>query len=381
MKVVLVSKALVVGEYQRKLEALAREPDLDLTCIVPPAWLEPGGRRIELERSHLHGYRLLVEPIRFNGSFHLFHFPTLGARLREIQPHVVHVDEEPYNLATYLATRQALATGARPLFFTWQNLLRRYPPPWRWMEAEVLRRSAYAIVGNAEAEQVLRAKGYRGPSARIPQFGVDEQHFQPASQEPDGPFTLGFVGRLVEEKGVLVLLEALAGWSGDWQALLIGSGPLRDLVLQRIASLGLGERVRLETSVPSAQMAERLRAMHALVLPSMTRPHWKEQFGRALVEAMACGLPVVGAQSGEIPNVLGDAGLLVPEGDAGALRAALDRLRSDPGLRQELGRGGRQRVLQHYTHSRVASETAAVYRAVAGASPDSSAAWAKEPRL
>ncbi|MBI4492335.1 MAG: glycosyltransferase family 4 protein [Chloroflexi bacterium] len=364
MRVALVSKALVVGEYQRKLEALAQEPDLDLTCIVPPCWQEPGGRRIELERAHLRGYRLVVEPIRFNGSFHLFYFPSLAARLRALAPDLVHVDEEPYNLATFLATRQALAVGARPLFFTWQNLARRYPPPWRWTERYVLQHSAFALAGNAEAEQVLRAKGYRGPSACVPQFGVDERHFQPAPCEPEGPFTLGFVGRLVEEKGILVLLEALAGLAGPWRALLIGSGPLRELALQRIASLGLGERVRLETSVPSTQMADRLRGLHALALPSLTRPHWKEQFGRALVEAMACGLPVVGSQCGEIPNVVGEAGLLVPEGDVPALREALDRLRRDPALRQELGRRGRERVLQRYTHTRIAAETARVYRQV-----------------
>lgn len=365
MKITIISKALVVGEYQRKLEALAREPDLELTCIVPPAWQEPGGRRIQLEPAYLRGYRLLVEPIRFNGSFHLFYFPTLGARLRELAPDVVHVDEEPYNLATFLAVRHSLAVGARPLFFTWQNLLRRYPPPWRWMERAVLRRAAWAVAGNAEAAQVLRAKGYCGPLACIPQFGVDETHFRPAEAEPPGPFTLGFVGRLVEEKGVLVLLEALAALEGDWQALLIGSGPLRQQVLRRLTELGLSERVRLEPAVPSTEMPARLRGLHALVLPSLTRPHWKEQFGRALVEAMACGLPVVGSASGEIPNVVGEAGLLVPEADPAALRVALQRLRAEPDLRRELGRRGRERVLERYTHARVAAQYARVYRRVA----------------
>ena len=85
--------------------------------------------------------------------------------------------------------------------------------------------------------------------------------------------------------------------------------------------------------------AERL---DCLALPSLTRPNWKEQFGRVLVEAMACQVPVVGSDSGEIPNLVGDAGLIVPEGDAAALAAALRRLRDDAVLRASLGwPGGR----------------------------------------
>jgi glycosyltransferase involved in cell wall biosynthesis len=109
-------------------------------------------------------------------------------------------------------------------------------------------------------------------------------------------------------------------------------------------------------------MPDRLRGWDVVVLPSLTRPNWKEQFGRILVEAMACAVPVVASGSGEIPNVVGDAGVLVPEGDAGALRAALAALLADPARRQELGRRGRARALERYTHRRIAEATARVYR-------------------
>src|SRR5437764_11645534 len=105
----MVSKALVVGAYQRKLEEIARFPDVDLTVVVPRIW---AGQRYE--PAFVRGYRTLVEPIRFDGSFHLFHLPTLGRIIGQVHPDVVHVDEEPYNLATALATRQALRHGARP---------------------------------------------------------------------------------------------------------------------------------------------------------------------------------------------------------------------------------------------------------------------------
>ena len=72
--------------------------------------------------------------------------------------------------------------------------------------------------------------------------------------------------------------------------------------------------------MPSTEVPAVLRALDVLVLPSLTTPSWKEQFGRVLQEAMACAIPVVGSDSGEIPHVIGDAGLVTPEGDAAALR-------------------------------------------------------------
>jgi len=81
-----------------------------------------------------------------------------------------------------------------------------------------------------------------------------------------------------------------------------------------------------------------------------------------LVEAMACGVPVVGSDSGEIPHVIGEAGLIFPEGDVVALRERLASLQGDAELRKELGRRGRQRVLARYTQAQVAIATFRVYQ-------------------
>ena len=82
----------------------------------------------------------------------------------------------------------------------------------------------------------------------------------------------------------------------------------------------------------------------ALVLPSLSTPRWKEQFGRVLPEAMACGVPVVGSSSGNIPAMIGDAGIIVPEGDSRAIAAALRSLADDPDLYARLRAAGRKRV-------------------------------------
>jgi len=102
--------------------------------------------------------------------------------------------------------------------------------------------------------------------------------------------------------------------------------------------------------------------LDVLVLPSRTQVNWKEQFGRVLIEAMACQVVVVGAHSGAIPEVIGDAGLTFKEGDPFDLRAQLQKLLDDEALREDLALRGRQHVLEHYTQASIAARTVAVYR-------------------
>ncbi|MGQ9684178.1 MAG: glycosyltransferase [Anaerolineae bacterium] len=361
MRIAMLSKACIVGAYQRKLEEMAALSGVELLALVPPCWHE-GGRTTPLERAHTAGYQMQVLPMAWNGHFHLHYYPTLARVLRAFRPEIVHIDEEPYNLATYLALRTARSLGARTLFFTWQNLFRRYPPPFRQLEAHVLRHADYALVGNQEAEAVLRWKGYRGPAALVPQFGVDPEIYHPAEEATHRVFTIGYAGRIVPAKGVDLLLEAATQLQGAWRLRLAGDGPQRETLKAHARALGIEGYVEWVDHLPSGGMPLFYRSLDVLVLPSRTMPNWKEQFGRVLIEAMACRVAVVGSSSGEIPNVIGDAGLVFTEGDAGALRAALQCLLDEPVLRAELGARGRERVLAKYTQARIAADTVAVYR-------------------
>ena len=286
--------------------------------------------------------------------------------MRQFRPDVVHIDEEPYNLATWLALRQARAAGAKTLFFSWQNLARRYPLPFRLIERQVLAGVDYAIMGNREAVEVWQAKGYRGPYSVIPQFGVEPQQFAPPpARDPGRAFIIGSANRrLVPEKGVDLLLRAVANLPGVWRLHVAGDGPALPALRQLAEELDIAGRVHFDGPLPSDQVPGYLGNLDALALTSRTLPNWKEQFGRVLVEAMACGVPVVGTRCGEIPHVIGDAGLIVPEEDIDALRAALLQLMRDDDLRRELGRRGRQRVLEQFTQESIAAQTVAVYRSL-----------------
>lgn len=368
----MLSKAVVVGAYQRKLEEIAAQ-GVELTVAAPPEWRSERGVQL-LERAYPRGYELVETPLVFNGNFHLHFYPRFGGLLRRTQPDLVHIDEEPYNLATWLALRQAQRAGAKTVFFSWQNILRRYPPPFNWLEHDVLARTDGAIAGNAASAEVWRAKGYRGPLWVIPQFGVDPELFKPRQREMGDrgqgtsplppapcPLAIGYAGRLVPEKGLDILLLA-AAQVPEVCVRIAGAGPEKGLLDYLVKQHGLGERVMFERPRPSTGMPQFYATLDAFVLPSRTRPNWKEQFGRVLIEAMACGVPVVGSTSGEIPNVIGEAGLTFPEDDVEALAAHLRTLQRNPEVRAQLAATGRARVLARYTQRCIAEQTVTAYR-------------------
>ena len=105
MRILMLSKALVVGAYQKKAEELAALPSVELTVAVPPLWREPGVGAQALERRFTRGYALEVLPIRFNGRHHIHYYPSLGRLVARLRPDVFHIDEESFNLATFLALR------------------------------------------------------------------------------------------------------------------------------------------------------------------------------------------------------------------------------------------------------------------------------------
>jgi glycosyltransferase involved in cell wall biosynthesis len=382
MKILMLSKALLVGAYQKKLEEMAAIEKVDLTVVVPPSWDDPRGG-VRLEKIHTTGYEMIVTNIVFNGNYHLHFYPKLGRILDQVQPEIFHIDEEPYNLATFQAMRLARSRSIHTVVFTWQNLYRRYPPPFNLMERYVLNHTDALLVGNHEAADVWRRKNYHGSMHLIPQFGVDPAIYyrrervsrrgkisvfkrRNVGTTSQPALVVGYVGRLVEEKGIEILLHAVRKLRGPWMLQILGDGPDRKRLEQMAQWLGIAPRVTFDQKMPSSHLPNYFSGLDVLVLPSLSRPNWKEQFGRVLIEAMACDVITVGAESGAIPEVIGEAGLTFPEGDVDALHDRLQRLLEDISLRQELRQKGRKRVTENYTQAAIARHTIEVYRQVLG---------------
>lgn len=360
MRVLLASKALVVGAHHDKLRALGANADIEILAAAPECWIE-NGRVRKAERPEPDAYDIEYLRLGLNGHYHMYWFRSLERLMRRFRPDVVHIDEEPYNLATAIACRDSLRHGARPVFFSWQNLFRRYPPPVRWIERYVLDR-AHGIAGTQTAAQVLRRKGYRRRIAVIPQFGVDPTVFVPDKHSRANlRFTIGYAGRLVSEKGVDVLIQAVHLAGGKAVLRVAGTGPAESRLRRMTAN---SVEVNFLGSVASEEMPSFYRGLDVFVLPTVGRRGWTEQFGRAAVEAMACGIPTVVAKTGELPSVVGSSGELVQPGNAHELAEVLRRLRCDPIQRTFLAKAGRNRALELFTTAAIADATASFYRTI-----------------
>ena len=155
-------------------------------------------------------------------------------------------------------------------------------------------------------------------------------------------------------------MSALDQISTPWRAIFLGGGPM--LATMESWAARHADKVRIVAAVSHEHVPEYLNAFDVLVLPSHTTPRWKEQFGRVLVEAMACETVVVGSSSGEISKVIGDAGLVFPEGDVAELVHHLRGLHDNPDLVARLGAKCRARALENFTHRRIADQTVELYR-------------------
>ncbi|MBI5566778.1 MAG: glycosyltransferase family 4 protein [Chloroflexi bacterium] len=379
-RVMIVGQSYVLGEARKKLTYLAAQPDVSIALVTPTVWEHGAFGRYEFQPAEAdRALQLYAIPIRNNGRAFAFSYQlrALWRAVRQFKPDILQVEQEPGSLALFQCLVLArLAQRTRLVAFTWENLYYRQPGIRHYFERLELAQLDYLLVGNTAGRDVFQRKGYRGPIAVVPNVGVDADHYLPrpvdALRDSLGlsqKFVVGFAGRLVPEKGCDTLIAALADLPADCHVLLVGGGEQRDSLSQQACELGLADRVTFQPTVPHSEVATYLNAMDCLVLPSRTVPNgWREQFGLVLAQAMACGVPVIGSDSGAIPEVIADAGLIFPEGDAAALRERLVRLHNDPALRAELSAKGRARVLAYYTHQRIAEQTAAIYRELLGPS-------------
>ncbi|WP_324718209.1 glycosyltransferase [Carboxydochorda subterranea] len=369
LRVLLVWHGAAGGAHRRRFEALVRA-GAELTVAVPSRWHE-NGRVVKTTGFEGDGYRVVPLKVVWPKHGALYLYTGSLARLwKAVRPQVVHVHEEPFSLsaAQALALAGLLRPRAAMVFEAWQNLYKRYPPPFSWVERRVLSRADHLIAGTSEIQDVLVRKGAKVPISVVP-LGTSMDDFRRvddpairATVRGGASFVIGYVGRLVPEKGVATLLKAAALLEGAWHVVVIGQGPERPALEELARQLGIHHRVSFLGALGHSDLPGYLSAMDVLVLPSLTTPRWKEQFGRVLIEAMACGVPAVGSSSGEIPRVVGDAGLVFREGDSNDLARCLRLLQSDSMLSAQLGMSGVDRVAKHFTWERVAAQTMDVYR-------------------
>ncbi|WP_434966154.1 glycosyltransferase [Janibacter indicus] len=278
---------------------------------------------------------------------------------------VLDLHEEPFALATaeVLALRALRRCRTPYVLYSAQNLDKRYPPPFAWIERWSLRHATAVSVCNDEAGRIVERKGLTGRAVTIG-LGIDTEDFRPGPpREPGATTRVGYAGRLAPHKGVDVLIEAIA-LDPMLRLSIAGAGPQDDGLRALITRRGLEDRVELVGSLDQKLLPDFYRGLDVLSVPSLTTSGWVEQFGRVAVEAMACGTPVVASDSGALPDVVGGAGLLVPPGDAAALAAALGRAGRDATLRETMRAEGIVRA-RAYDWTAIGGEYVDLYEGVA----------------
>ena len=375
MKVLLISHTCQSPtEGQPRARELAKISGLELTLLTPDRWKRYGDWR-RADRPRDPEFRFIEGKILWPwsgpGQTYLHWYPSLPRLLRRLQPDVIDLWEEPWSLVSAQTCwwRDRVCPGAKIVVETEQNIDKQLPPPFENFRSYVLSRADFIVGRNAESLEILRRKGYRGPSQVVPNavdvelFERDEYLIQTRMKYGwhKRDFVAGYAGRLVEPKGVFDLLEAFEKLDFAPQLIFIGDGEARTELEKRA-----GANVRFLGARPLEELPELFSALDCLVLPSRTTASWKEQFGRVLIEAAACGVPVVGSDSGAIPHVIGQGenamGLIFPEGDVAALAAALARLRNEPDLARALGETGARRAREEFSWSRVAAQFGEIYR-------------------
>lgn len=376
LRVMWLWHAAVVAEYQKPLAVLAECPGIEAVLLVPHRWPERPGQMVHTERLPGARFRLVRARTVFTGLYFIYFFPSLLYHLLRWRPDILYCYEEAHAFisACVLMIRKVLLPDMRVLLYAAQNIRKRYPPPFSMFERFCFRNADAIMACGITVARTLRSKGYRGELYVVP-LPVDTHAFAPDPDKrayvrerlgiPNDALVIGYAGKLVEAKGIRTLWRAFVGIARQHpQAHLVmaGAGPLQEELLGAARAAGLADRLHLVGVVHNADLPAFMNALDVFVLPSETRPNWREQFGRVAVEAMACGVPVVGSDSGEIPHVLDGVGLLFPEGDASALGTCLRALLTDRTMREELGHMGRRRVLELFTTERVAACHYSVYK-------------------
>ncbi len=374
MRLLVVSHSCATSLNQQIYAEIQRQTGWDITIVVPANWRDEFGNKLKPVRWP--DFRGTLESVGVwaNGSIILHVYRHRWGRfLARGKFDLIYVNHEPYALAiAQIAWANARGPKLPMGFYSCQNIAKHYPPPFRWFEQMVYRHSRFAFPITEEVAAVLRKKGFSGEMAVCP-LPLDPTLYRTYSREEwpevmhrdEKTVMLGFVGRVVEEKGLRTLALALKALRDlDWKLLLVGLGPFLTSFKLLLAEGGVSGRLVEAGFVSHEETPKYLAGLDVLVLPSETQANWKEQFGRVIPEALACGAAVVGSDSGEIPKLVGASGggLIFPERDAESLANALRYLIVDRERRREMAARGGAWVREHLVLDRVAARMIATIR-------------------
>ena len=325
------------------------------------------------------GLNWLLNSVTGKDVENLFYMFGLDGYLKSMDIVQIH---EPYHPYSYQAIRAKRKYGCKLIVDVEENI------PFAHENMGLRRRVKRTVLENADliftptrlhVETLVLEGVPREKICLIPR-NKDLFVFRPQSKDAglltrlglkSHDFVVLFVGRLVWQKGIYDLIRAAKRLSVDSEInsapikyIIVGDGPERRDVQRLLDRLELSDRVRLVGKFPYAEMPKVHNLADIFVLPSIPIRKWQEQFGHALIESMASGKAVIGALSGGIPEVIGEAGVLVPPHDYVSLSEQIKRLILEDELREGLGKKARERALQEFDCQKVAEQIREAYQSL-----------------
>jgi len=363
MRILIISHVYLLNANREKIEALADIPGTEVHLIIPKKWsdyireikgVEHGGRK---------NFKIHQIETSFSGKESTYFYRSIGLKLREIKPDIIFVEQGAKALSYFqtIVYKKIFWRKVKVGFFTWVNLDYKDKFPFSFIEKFNLRNTDFAVAGNQDAKKIIHKHGGKFPIKILPQLGLNETMFKKQNQNVLRKklglkgFVIGFVGRFDKEKGIETLLRAAAGLS-NWNMLMVGMGKDKDYFIELAKKLGVLDKIKFKAVVPIQELPKYYNCMDVFVLPSLTGTKWKEQFGHTLIEAMSCEVPVIGSDSGEIPNVIGNAGLVFREGYPKGLKEKIEKLMKNKKLRDKYAKAGRGHIIKNYTHKEIANK-------------------------
>lgn len=266
---------------------------------------------------------------------------------------LVHVAETYYGYTRQAVQMRKNRRIKKLISTAWETIPHNNEGIWgrsEWKKQAIEVVDAFITPTN-RAKNALIEEGCDPQKIKVIPMGVDLARFSPSEKKTPKRIRLLFVGRLVPEKGVYTLLKAVKMLGNDFTLTLIGQGEIK-------AQLDKNTIVK---NVDYSHLHEEYQQADIFIFPSMRTHYWEEQYGMALVEAMASGLPIVASNSGAIPEVLGNAGTLFPEGDINALSESIARFSRDLQFRKDFGELARLRAEKIYDRNKTAHQIEKVY--------------------
>ena len=300
--------------------------------------------------------------------------PSFLLDFLKFQPDIVHVFEEYSGLLAFqsFVFRSIAARNSNTMVYSAENIVGNVRQMLRASTQFVMKRADLAFVCSHSVERALQREGFSTPIEVFP-LGVDTRKFHkyPADTlkqhlKLDGKFVVGYVGRLLRMKGVFMLLDMLPQLPENAHIVFLGSGPEEQSLRKATTDAGLEGRVHLLGNIPYPELPKYINCLDLGIVPSQTRSRWKEQFGRSIVELMSCEVPVIGSDSGSIPEVLKDGGVIFPEHNLQELSALVLLMMNSSETRRKYGRRGREIVLQQYSTDKMGEQFLDMYRRVMG---------------